>query len=55
VIGIIAGAWRLAAEAAAGSRLRVKCVRCGRMFDRSVTAAGFAAEISPVSAHQVPR
>lgn len=23
---------RLAAEAAPGSRLRVKCVRCGRMF-----------------------
>ena len=24
---------RLAAEATPGSRLRVKCVRCGRMFD----------------------
>ena len=27
---------RLAAEAAPGSRLRVKCVRCGRMFAFSV-------------------
>jgi phage FluMu protein Com len=24
---------RLAAEAAPGSRVRVKCVRCGRMFE----------------------
>jgi phage FluMu protein Com len=27
---------RLAAEAAPGSRLRVKCVRCGTMFERLV-------------------
>lgn len=27
---------KLAAEAAPGSSLRVKCVRCGRMFERQV-------------------
>jgi phage FluMu protein Com len=30
---------RLAAEAVAGSHLRVKCVRCGRMFERDVPAS----------------
>ena len=30
---------RLAAEANEGATLRVKCVRCGRMFVQEVTAA----------------
>ncbi len=35
-IELLTGIPRLACEATPGSRVRVKCVRCGEMFERTV-------------------